>query len=331
MDAQLTSTLASHQLYLERVATSLGDDVVPYLERINERIEKVLKKYKGRSITPTVVEQIMEQVEVITQEEFSAYVREFRGKNAQVGAYESQFLVSTYSAIYVGDYAAATASEVARSARLTPINTGKGYTTYNYLLRNYSQQQQNRINATVQESFFKSTTIREVAAYLEEQLNISKTGTTDSQMDITRRSTLTMARTGVSHMSYSAMDAFIRDNEDLIVAKEAVATLDSRTSQICRSIDGLIVEREDPQFNSFSNPFQPNCLLGDTDVSTCSRVNRVYRRAYEGTIIEITTSSSKSISITPNHPVLTNSGWVAAKLINSGDKVATISLSLIHI
>ncbi|EAW4195700.1 hypothetical protein FFV02_22860 [Salmonella enterica] len=68
-------------------------------------------------------------------------------------------------------------------------------------------------------------------------------------------------------------------------------------------------------------PAHPNCLLGDTVVSTGSRVSNVFKRSYKGVIVYITTKSGRSLSITPNHQVMTSTGWVEAGKLNLGSKL----------
>jgi len=63
-----------------------------------------------------------------------------------------------------------------------------------------------------------------------------------------------------------------------------------------------------------------NCVLGDTIVVGVGK-RAIYRRKYTGKIITIRTSTGKELSITPNHPILTDKGWVIANLLNVGDNV----------
>ncbi len=44
-------------------------------------------------------------------------------------------------------------------------------------------------------------------------------------------------------------------------------------------------------------------------------------RRYDGEIIRIRTASGKLLTVTPNHPILTDRGWVAAYLLKSGDNI----------
>lgn len=70
-----------------------------------------------------------------------------------------------------------------------------------------------------------------------------------------------------------------------------------------------------------------NCFLSGSDISFISKPLKFYKRFYTGSIVKITGESSFSISVTPNHPILTNRGWVFAKDINKSDKLIKSLLS----
>jgi SPP1 gp7 family putative phage head morphogenesis protein len=61
----------------------------------------------------------------------------------------------------------------------------------------------------------------------------------DGLLDRSRRSVETMVRTALSHTAATARDEVYRGNSDVIKAVRWVATLDSRTSPMCRVRDGL--------------------------------------------------------------------------------------------
>lgn len=70
-------------------------------------------------------------------------------------------------------------------------------------------------------------------------------------------------------------------------------------------------------------PHDNNCFPEDTRVSWDKGLQRVFRRWYEGTMVEITTTSGHKLSGTPNHPILTDSGWKAIGLLVEGDCVVS--------
>ena len=60
------------------------------------------------------------------------------------------------------------------------------------------------------------------------------------------------------------------------------------------------------------------CLLGDNLVSGAV-IRAGHRRRYQGKIVEVVTNNSRKFTATPNHPMLTRRGWVAAGELNSRD------------
>lgn len=65
----------------------------------------------------------------------------------------------------------------------------------------------------------------------------------------------------------------------------------------------------------------PNCFPADTLVSVPTGIQAADRRWYDGEIVVIRTASGEELTVTPNHPVLTPEGWVAAGLLNIGSNV----------
>lgn len=62
------------------------------------------------------------------------------------------------------------------------------------------------------------------------------------------------------------------------------------------------------------------CLPGSVLIPYAN-IEAVSRRAYDGVLVKITTAFGKSLSVTPNHPVLSEHGWRIADALNIGDYV----------
>ncbi|HEX2615081.1 MAG TPA: phage minor head protein, partial [Nitrososphaera sp.] len=73
-------------------------------------------------------------------------------------------------------------------------------------------------------------------------------------------------------------------------------------------------------------PAHPNCFPAGTLVSGPSVVGST-TRWYEGEMIEIETVGGNFLSVTPNHPILTPQGWVAAGLLNEGGDIISRRLT----
>lgn len=63
---------------------------------------------------------------------------------------------------------------------------------------------------------------------------------TDGVTEMTRSQMSTVVRTAVQHIANGARDAFFDANSDILTSERFVATLDSRTTAVCRANDGKI-------------------------------------------------------------------------------------------
>jgi hypothetical protein len=70
----------------------------------------------------------------------------------------------------------------------------------------------------------------------------------------------------------------------------------------------------------------PMCWPAGTVVSG-PEVLASSRRWYEGELVTIATQHGENLSVTANHPILTNRGWVPAKFVKEGDEVFRSTLS----
>lgn len=134
---------------------------------------------------------------------------------------------------------------------------------------------------------------------------------------ISRRGAEYVARTAVSHVSNVARQTTYEENDDIISGVQWVATLDTRTSDLCKGLDGKVF----PIDKGPRPPAHFQCLPGSTLVSTRHRITSVFKRWYDGEIVVIRTAAGKELSSTPNHPILTDGGWIASGLLNVGGNV----------
>jgi hypothetical protein len=98
---------------------------------------------------------------------------------------------------------------------------------------------------------------------------------------------------------------------------EFVLVSDGTGDDICAAADGATWTVDAADANPLAHP---NCLVGETSV-TASQVRATFTRWFEGEIIVLRTAANDLLSVTPNHPILTDRGWVAAGLLNVGDRV----------
>jgi hypothetical protein len=89
---------------------------------------------------------------------------------------------------------------------------------------------------------------------------------------------------------------------------------------------GPLNEKIYPKGQGPAQPLHVNCLPGDARV-TAEGIAATSKRWYDGDLVVIRTAAGKQLACTPNHPILTPSGWVPASLLDTGGYVISSSLS----
>jgi SPP1 gp7 family putative phage head morphogenesis protein len=106
---------------------------------------------------------------------------------------------------------------------------------------------------------------------------------------------------------------------------EFYTALDERVCEDCDDMNGDVESADDAQAIGILHP-DCRCHPGDTLIDARD-IQRAYRRWYEGDLIDITTARGHKLSCTPNHPILTDAGWVAAGLLLEGNNVISRRVS----
>ena len=116
------------------------------------------------------------------------------------------------------------------------------------------------------------------------------------------------------------------------VRKRWVATKDGRTRHAHQKLDGQTVDWDESftsELGKIRFPGDPrakpantyNCFVGDVKVASDSKVIRSYKHKYDGELVTVETAGGVKFTCTPNHPILTPSGWVSAELLHDRDDI----------
>lgn len=96
---------------------------------------------------------------------------------------------------------------------------------------------------------------------------------------------------------------------------EWIAVLDPATCPICAPLGGQ--RRSSRNGFGVTPPVHPNCVLGDTPV-TAGGIVAATRAIYSGDVVTVRTESGGKFTVTAQHPVLTDRGWVRANELADG-------------
>lgn len=121
----------------------------------------------------------------------------------------------------------------------------------------------------------------------------------------------------------AALEAVAQALPDL--RKQWDDTRDARECPSCRKLGGEVVDIDKPfmrlGFPVAAPPLHPMCLPADALIAPGGRITAVSERRYDGDLLIIRTAGGKELACTSNHPVLTDRGWIAARLLDEGSRV----------
>lgn len=202
-----------------------------------------------------------------------------------------------------------------------PFNKGGKALTIREWFDNLSDTTVELINGQIRQGLMEGESIDQIMRRIR---GTRAQNYSNGVLQTTRNIAEGIARTGVIYSSNQATNAFYRENSDLIKGIKIVVTLDSRTCETCMWYDANNPYELE---NHPTPPFHVNCLPGNTLVTPRGDVTGVSKRWYDGDVIVFRTTSGNELTCTPNHPILTDRGFVPADSIDVGNNVISDSSS----
>ena len=148
--------------------------------------------------------------------------------------------------------------------------------------------------------------------------------------------TIRIARTETTRVENSARQAVGDEGKRLgfTMWKRWVATADERTRPDHAAADGQEVPNDEPFEVGGELMMYPgdislgasagnvvNCFDGNVNVFNNKRALKSYKHSYSGKMLIVKTASGIEFTVTPNHPILTDRGWISVTSLNKGDNI----------
>lgn len=304
----LISAFISHQVWLQRNASHEVNELEPFIQQMRDEVRKQVLQFGDDNRTRQNLEKLLRDLEDILDGITTDWQDKLTEDLQALGGYEADWAAKTLTANVDAEFVTPSPEQVWSAAKWNPLALSDKPADLFGMMAGWGDTEISRLVTGVKMGFVQGKTTRQIAKEVVGPGGLA---------DISQRNAATVIRTAINHVSTQARETTYKKNSDIVEKYEWVSTLDSRTSTICRSRDG---QKYDIGKGPLP-PAHPNCLLGDTVVSTCSRVSNVFKRSYKGVVVYITTKSGRALSITPNHQVMTDCGWVAAGELNLGSKL----------
>jgi SPP1 gp7 family putative phage head morphogenesis protein len=159
----------------------------------------------------------------------------------QLAIYQSEFEIRAIESIAPAtvNLAVPAAAQVIQSLRLNPmsIKGASGGKLLESFLDDYSKAERDLMTGVIRQGFFEGKTTAQIITAL---VGTKANNYTDGALAISKRNAEAVVRTSVQHSAMQGTMMAFQENESVLNGYQWVSTLDSRTSTICRSLDGVV-------------------------------------------------------------------------------------------
>lgn len=242
----LLTSLISHQIWLQRTASGEVKDLAPFIREMRDEIKRQVLLFGDDGRSTARLNKLLRDLEEALTGLTGDWQTKLTEDLKELAAYEAEWNVKTLATNVNAEFVTPTAEQVWAAAEFQPLSLSDKPVDFTKLMDGWGETEVSRLVTGVKMGFVQGQTTRQIVK------NVVGAG---GLADISERNAATVIRTALSHVSNEARNETYRKNDDIIEKYEIVATLDSRTSTICRSLDGLEYEiGKGPM-----PPFHPNC------------------------------------------------------------------------
>jgi len=256
MPQEALITIATrHQSHLERLKAHEVAKFDAFLKRMDRDIRDILTRVGGFG-TIRQLEKLLERVDVALKGTLDDYEKVWRESVRDVALYEAGFEGRSIESVVDGVSLSIPADSVIMAAvYATPLgNIGgaAGGSLLKPLLKDFSKGERARMQKLIRLGFAEGQTTQQI---LERIRGTRAARYRDGALAIMKRNQESITRTALQHAAMQARNQVWDDNRSVIRGVRITATLDSKTSSICRSLDG----KEYPIDKGPRPPFHIRC------------------------------------------------------------------------
>lgn len=237
--------ITRHQIFVLRYAKGREREAEGFIAR---QLEEVIYRLESDNLTAFGRSRAQAQATDLYQYLLASnkeYADQYKADLTKFGEYEAEFNHTTMQKHLGVDLALPSSVQIQQAAftGLMGLEPSKGY-TLGGMLDDFGPLHAELVMDKIRASVVLGDTTDELTRSIR------------GLVPLQSRKAATLARTAVNHVSVQARKETLKENDDVLLGYEWVATLDSRTSLICMSRDGVIYKDYD---NDPKPPAHFNC------------------------------------------------------------------------
>ena len=237
--------ITRHQIFVLRYAKGREREAELFIAR---QLEEVIFRLESGNLTDFGRSRAQAQASDLYQYLLASnkeYAEEYKADLTRFGQYEADFNRTAMEKHLEIDLSLPSPAQIQQAAftEIMGLEPSKGY-TLGGMLDDFGPANANLVMDQIRASIVLGDTTDELTREIRGLIPLQS------------RKAATLARTAVNHVSVQARKETLKENDDVLLGYEWVATLDSRTSMICMARDGVIYRDYD---NDPKPPAHFNC------------------------------------------------------------------------
>lgn len=231
----------AHAVGLQRYSSGVVRRIMALLNRTDAdlatQLLAALDRMPAESFSIERLEVLLGSVRALNAQAYAAVGFELEAEMRKLAEYEAGFQLQMFTA--------AVPAQVIAQVAIAGVNVEQAYAAavarpfqgriLGEWARSLEADRAARIRDTIRIGYVENQTINQIVQRVR---GTRAKGYSDGVIEIDRRNAEAVVRTAVSHTAGVVRDRFFNENDDLIKAVVWTATLDSRTTHVCRLRDG---------------------------------------------------------------------------------------------
>lgn len=259
---ELIEIATRHQVFFERLKTHEANQFDSFLRQMDKDIRNQLTKRDITEFTRSRLEKQLAHISALIDDVYKEYKQTWKQQLIDAGEYEAGFEQRSLNQVVINrEFALPTENQLSAAVFESPLSVDGPYqgALLDYFFDDIAGKTAQRVEGAIRMGYSQGQTTQQVIQRIR---GTAARNYTDGLMNLSKRDAEIIARTSLQHVSSQAREAVWQRNDDIVKKVRIVATLDSRTSTICRSLDG----QEFPMNKGPRPPFHLLCRTAATAV-----------------------------------------------------------------
>ena len=235
---RLIEQTTRHQVFLERLKSSEVNQFAAFLREMDKVLLARLGSVVITEYTRRRAEALIAEIEGQLSAIFGRFWDDLQGRLLDIAEYEAGFESRSINQLMVDfETTIPPVSQIRAAVLSAPLSVrdANGGKLLAPLIKDWSSTEVSRVTGAIRQGYYEGQTTAQI---LRNVRGTKAAQYRDGILATTNRGASAVVRTAVQHVASVARQATWEANSDLVQGVVWVSTLDGRTTQQCRSLDG---------------------------------------------------------------------------------------------